>query len=127
MSESDDTKGPRHSVDVLLLHLLITHMGQHQAVVVTRATLAKLLYCTAAEIETAVAALVDDQRIQRIQLSDGTEAYAVGQRVAWDETPNDQADVQAFSARVIVDRAEQTAEALADTPLRPVPSMFKGE
>lgn len=109
-----------------LLHLLVAHMDQQSAVVVSRATLAGLLRCSETTVKRATALLKAERWIEVIQVGGkgGVNAYVINSRVAWadsrEKLPN-----AIFTATVIASGTEQ--EVIDDEPLRRIPMLYAGE
>ena len=66
-------------------------------------------------------------RIQTVRLGKGKEiAYVVNDKVAWGQ-PRDQLCLSVFSATVVADIEDQTAETLEHRELRRIPTLYPGE
>ena len=109
-----------------LLHVLVSQMDSHAAVVASRATLASLVGYSEATVKRAVADLRNDRWIEVVQLGGkgGVNAYVVNSRVAW-ANRRDQLPTAHFTATVVARRDEQ--EAIEATPLRRIPTLYPGE
>lgn len=113
-----------------LMHILTARIGEHNAVVVSQKTLAKLMKCSRRTVQRAVDVLVQDRWIELRQIGEnGTvNAHIINDRVAW-SGKRDGIRYSLFSAAVIVSDAEQPdrADIGHQEPLRKVPSLFRGE
>lgn len=109
-----------------LLHVLVSQMDSHAAVVASRATLAQLAGYSEATVKRAVADLKADRWIEVVQLGGkgGVNAYVVNSRVAW-ANRRDQLPTAHFTATVVARRDEQ--ESIESTPLRSIPTLYPGE
>lgn len=109
-----------------LLHVLVSQMDSHAAVVASRATLASLVGYSEATVKRAVADLRADRWIEVVQLGGkgGVNAYVVNSRVAWANS-RDQLGTAHFTATVIARRDEQ--DAIEAAPLRSIPTLYPGE
>ena len=109
-----------------LLHVLVSQMDSHAAVVASRATLAALVGYSEATVKRAIADLRGDRWIEVVQLGGkgGVNAYVVNSRVAWGNR-RDQLPTAHFPATVVARRDEQ--EAIEGTPLRRIPTLYPGE
>lgn len=109
-----------------LMHVLVSYMGNQNAVVISRGALAKLMGCSESTIKRAVADLRAGQWIEVVQLGGkgGVNAYVVNARVAWAQR---RADLHGalFQASVFADLSEQVE--VLDAPLRRIPVLFPGE
>lgn len=113
-----------------VMHLLVAQMGQHNAVVVSQGSLAKMMGRNRRTVQRALDELVDGHWIHALQIGDrGTvNAYVINDRVAW-HGKREGLRHSLFSATVVVAEAEQAQEALErlSGPLMRLPSMFAGE
>jgi hypothetical protein len=112
-----------------IMHLLVARMGDHNAVVISQKTLAKLLGCTDRTVRTAMTELVAGNWIEVRQIGErGTvNAYIVNDRVAWTGS-RDGIRYSLFSATVVVSSDEQPPDQPISTQaLRRLPSLFAGE
>lgn len=109
-----------------LLHVLVSQMDSHAAVVASRATLAALAGYSEATVKRAVADLRADRWIEVVQLGGkgGVNAYVVNSRVAW-ASSRDQLGAAHFTATVVARRTEQ--DSIDTTPLRSIPTLYPGE
>lgn len=113
-----------------LMHLLLSRMGENNAVVISQKNLAKLMECHVNTVSNAIRDLVARQWIEVRQLGErGTvNAYIVNSRVAW-YGPRDGIRHALFSASVVVSEDEQPDRADLDRlpPLRQIPRMYPDE
>lgn len=109
-----------------LLHVLVSQMDSHAAVVASRATLAGLVGYSQATVKRAVADLRADRWIEVVQLGGkgGVNAYVVNSRVAW-ASRRDQLPAAHFTATVVARRDEQ--DNIDTAPLRRIPTLYPGE
>lgn len=110
-----------------LMHVLVAQMGDQNAVVASRAVLAKLIGASEATVKRAIAVLKEDQWIETVQLGGkgGVNAYVINRRVAWQEG-RDKMHLALFDATIVADLEEQLERApLAD--LRRVPILYENE
>lgn len=112
----------------MLLHHLVAHMGQQNAVVVSQKTLAKLVGVTDRTVRSAITDLEAERWIQVVKMNGpGTvAAYVVNDRVAWGQS-RDQLRLSAFSAAVVADAEDQSSATLECSALRRIPSLYPGE
>lgn len=91
-----------------LMHLLVARVGDHNAVVVSQPTLARLLGCHANTVANAIRLLSTDRwiEVRRVGGSGTTNAYVLNDRVAW-VGPRDGIRYSLFSASVIASDEEQ--------------------
>lgn len=120
-------KSPRASA---LLHLLAARVGEHNAVVVSQAVLAKMMGCNRRTIIRAVEDLIAGGWMETRQIGDrGTvNAYVLNDRVVW-HGARDGLRYSLFSAQVLVSEEEQSdrGELGQQEPLRRLPRLFPGE
>lgn len=113
-----------------LMHLLVAQMGDHNAIVVSQGTLAKMMGRNRRTVQRALDELEAGNWVHALQIGDrGTvNAYVVNDRVAW-HGKRDGLRHSLFSAAVVVAEEEQGIEALArlSEPLMALPTMFGGE
>jgi len=113
-----------------LLHLLVARMGEHNAVVISQTTLAKLMGRNKRTVGRAVKELVSGRWVELRQIGErGTvNAYVINDRVAWNGR-RDGLRYSLFSAAVIISEEEQPdrAHLEAQEPLRALPSLYPGE
>lgn len=109
-----------------LLHVLVSQMDSHAAVVASRATLASLVGYSEATVKRAIADLRNDRWIEVVQLGGkgGVNAYVVNSRVAW-AASRDQLPTARFTATVVAAKAEQDGVEVG--PLRLIPTLYPGE
>lgn len=101
-----------------ILMFFIEHMGrQHNAVVVSYATMMEITGRSRATITRAVRALKDGNWIDTVQIGT-TTAYAVNERVAW-RTHANQRKYAYFSASVVASSSEQ--KEIRKTKLKHIP------
>jgi len=110
-----------------LMHLLVAQMADKNAVVVPRATLAKMMNTSEATVKRAIAVLKAERWIETIQIGGkgGVNAYVVNSRVAWAEK-RENLHLALFEATVIADATEQ-AEGIGGPQLRQIPVLFPSE
>lgn len=113
-----------------LMHLLVAQMGDHNAVVVSQGTLAKMMGRNRRTVQRALDELEAGNWVHSLQIGDrGTvNAYVVNDRVAW-HGKREGLRHSLFSAAVVVAEDEQRDDALArlSEPLMALPTMFGGE
>lgn len=107
-----------------LMHLLVARIGDHNAVVVSQPTLAKLLDCHVNTVSNAIKLLAADRwiEVRRVGGSGTTNAYVLNDRVAW-VGPREGLRYSLFSASVVVASDEQpdAKELGSQQPLRHLP------
>lgn len=113
-----------------LLHLLVARVGEHNAVVISQATLGKLMGRNPRTVRRAVKELTDGNWIEVRQIGDrGTiNAYVINDRVAWNGK-RDGLRYSLFSAAVVISEEEQPdRDTLGTQPsLQNLPSLYGGE
>lgn len=113
-----------------IMHLLAAQIGDHNAVVVSQGTLAKLAQASRRGVQNALAVLERERWIEMRQIGDrGTvNAYIVNDRVAWAQA-RDGLRYSLFSAMILVSEEEQPdREDLGSQPtLIPLPRLYSGE
>jgi hypothetical protein len=110
-----------------IMHILVAHMGEENAVVIPQGVLADMMGRSVDTVQRALRDLAAEQWIQIVRLGKGKEAaYVINDKVAWSQK-RDHLRFSKFSAAVVASRDDQDALTLADTPLRRVPTLFKGE
>ncbi len=112
-----------------LMHILVAHMGEQNAVVINQKTLAKLAKCSRDTVIRSLATLKEFNWIQVVKLNGpGTvSAYVVNDRIAWGEA-RDKKHLSIFSAAVVADVEDQEAlEIENNANLRRIPALFSGE
>jgi len=114
----------------MLMHLLVARVGEHNAVVVSQKTLAKIMGRHINTVKTALKTLRDRHWIEVRQVGErGTvNAYIINDRVAW-TGKRDGIRYSLFSAAVVLSEEEQPdREQIGNQePLRKVPSLYRGE
>lgn len=110
----------------VLNHLIrLTEPGSGGVVIISRATLGKMLGVSDPTVGRAIRVLVEGSWIQRMRVG-GAYALAVNRSVAW-TGPRGNMEHAVFSAVVVASRDEQSADALASPDLRRVPTISPGE
>lgn len=113
-----------------VMHILVSQLGEHNAVVISQKNLAKLIGTTDRTVRNALKLLREDNWIEVRQIGqNGTvNAYVVNDRVAW-TGKRDGIRYSLFSATVVASDDEQPdRDTLRDhQPLRKLPSLFHGE
>ena len=113
-----------------LLHILAARVGDHNAVVASQGTLAKIMGCSAATIKRALAELRAGNWIEVRQVgpTGSVNAYVVNDRVVW-SGPREGIRFSLFGANVILTDEEQPDRASLGNqdPLMKLPRMFPGE
>ena len=110
----------------LLVNLVrLTEPGSGGVVIVSRATLAKILKVSDPTIGRAIRVLTSGNWVQRMRVG-GAYALAVNKSVAW-TGPRGQMEHAVFGATVIASRNEQDEKALSSPDLRRIPSAYQGE
>ena len=113
-----------------LMHVIVSQMGRHNALVASQKTLASLIGCTDRTVRTALQVLKDGGWLEVRQIGPtGTAcAYVVNDRVAWSGN-RDGIRYSLFSAAVLVSDAEQPDkdELGVQPPLERIPTMQPGE
>ncbi|MFS1808948.1 helix-turn-helix domain-containing protein [Bacillus anthracis] len=107
-----------------IMHLFVARVGEHNAVVVSQPTLAKLLGCHVNTVANAIRLLTTDRwiEVRRVGGSGTTNAYVLNDRVAWVGS-RDGIRYSLFSASVVISDEEQPdrAELGQQKPLRHLP------
>jgi len=110
----------------VLNHLIrLTEPGSGGVVIISRATLGKMLRVSDPTVGRAIRVLVEGSWIQRMRVG-GAYALAVNRSVAW-TGPRGKMDHAVFNAVVVASREEQSEDALASPDLRRVPTIAPGE
>lgn len=113
-----------------ILHLLISRMGDHNAVVMSQKTMAGMLGIDTRTVRRAVAMLKEHRWIETRQIGDrGTvNAYVINDRVAW-SGPRDGIRYSLFTARIVISDAEQPdrEQIGREEPLHKLPSLYPDE
>lgn len=116
-------KQPRASQ---ILHILIEHMDNTNALVVSHATLSALSGLSPSTVKRALAYLVEHQWVQAVRIGSergGVLAYVVNSCVAWADK-RDNLQLATFRAQVLVSSADE--ENLVTKPLSKIPGMLSG-
>lgn len=112
------------------MHLLVSQLGEHNAVVISQKNLAKLVGVTDRTVRNSLKLLKAENWIEVRQIGqNGTvNAYVVNDRIAW-LGKRDGIRYSLFSATVIASSDEQPDADQLDQqqPLRKLPSLFHGE
>ena len=109
----------------VLNHLIrLTEPGSGGVVIISRATLGKMLRVSDPTVGRAIRVLVEGSWIQRMRVG-GAYALAVNRSVAW-TGPRGKMDHAVFNAVVVASREEQSEDALASPDLRRVPTIAPG-
>lgn len=112
-----------------VMHVIVANMGRHNALVASRATLARACGCSVATLKRAVKVLKEHRWIDVRQIGPGTaSAYIVNAHVAW-SGKRDGIRHALFDAAVLIADDEQAdaAEMTSLPDLHPVPSLHPGE
>ena len=113
-----------------LLHILAARVGDHNAVVASQGTLAKLMGCSTATIKRSLSELRAGNWIEVRQVgpTGSVNAYVVNDRVVW-SGPREGLRYSLFTANVILTDEEQPdRDSLGrQDPLVKLPRMFPGE
>lgn len=110
-----------------LMHILVQHMDKQGALIISQATLAKLMETSVATTKRAIAILTKHNWIQTISVGGqrgGTLAYVVNSRIAWADK-RDNLQFALFNARVLVSTEDQAD--LGDAKLKQLPTMEDGD
>lgn len=114
----------------MLMHLLVARVGEHNAVVVSQKTMAKIMGRHVNTVKTAFKTLRDRNWIEIRQVGQrGTvNAYIINDRVAW-TGKRDGIRYSLFSAAVVLSDVEQPDrdQLGQQEPLRRVPSLLRDE
>ena len=108
----------RHQRAAALMHVLVSRVGRHNAVVVSQPILAKICGCNPRTIRRAIKVLVEQNWIEVRQIGPaGTvNAYVINDRVAW-SGKRDGIRYSLFSAAVLVADNEQVdRDTLSEQP-----------
>lgn len=110
----------------ILNHLIrLTEPGSGGVVIISRATLGKMLTVSDPTVGRAIRVLANGRWVQRMRVG-GAYALAVNRSVAW-TGPRGEMEHAVFQATVVASRDEQTADALASPDLRRIPTISSGE
>jgi len=106
------------------MHILCANLAEHNAVVISQKTIAKLCDLSVRSVRRAIADLVEDNwiEVRQIGTTGQTNAYIVNDRVAW-HGARDGIKYSLFSANIIISSEEQPdKEFLGEqAPLRRLP------
>lgn len=112
------------------MHILTARVGDHNAVVISQATLAKLAKASDRTIQRALSVLASENWIEIRQIGGrgNVNAYVINDRVAW-SGPRDGIRYSLFSAAVVLSDDEQPdRDKLEALPrLRQLPRVYPGE
>lgn len=107
-----------------VMHILCANLGDHNAVVISQETIAKLCHLSTRSVRRAIADLLEGRwiEVRQIGATSQTNAYVVNDRVAW-HGARDGLRYSLFSAAVVVSEEEQPdrAELGRQAPLRHLP------
>lgn len=113
-----------------VMHLLAARVGDHNAVVISQGTLAKLAGASRRGVQNAIAVLERERWIELRQIGDrGTvNAHVINDRVVWTGS-RDGLRTSLFSAVVVLSDTEQPdrEDLGSQQPLRRLPRLFPGE
>jgi hypothetical protein len=112
-----------------LLHILVSKMGNQNAIVVSQELISKLMGCSVSTVKRAIKDLEDGNWIQVVSVGKGaTKAYVVNAAVAWGQS-RDQLHTAVFAATVIADIDDQavTLNELTSQSLKKIPTLYPGE
>lgn len=113
-----------------LLHVIISEMGRHNALIASQNNLARAAGCSVATLKRSLAVLRDQSWIEIRQIGPtGTAcAYVVNDRVAWTGA-RDGIRYSLFSAAVLLSDDEQPDKEKLETqpPLLKIPAMYPDE
>lgn len=113
-----------------VMHLLAARVGDHNAVVISQGTLAKLAGASRRGVQNAIAVLERERWIELRQIGDrGTvNAHVINDRVVWTGS-RDGLRTSLFSAVVVLSDTEQPdrKDLGSQQPLRKLPRLFPGE
>ncbi|MEB8534642.1 hypothetical protein [Acidithiobacillus ferriphilus] len=113
-----------------LMHVIVSQMGRHNALVASHSALSKAAGCSISTLKRSLAMLKDGGWLEVRQIGPtGTAcAYIVNDRVAWSGN-RDGIRYSLFSAAVLVSDAEQPDkdELGIQPPLERIPTMQPGE
>lgn len=109
------------------LHILVAHMGDQNAVVISQKVLAQIMQRSPDTVQRALKDLAAEKWVQVVKIGKGKEcAYVINDQVAWGEARSN-LRLSMFSARVIADVEDQDPITLDSAPLRKIPALYKGE
>lgn len=113
-----------------VMHILCANLGEHNAVVISQETIAKLCHLSTRSVRRAVTDLIEGNwiEVRQIGATGQTNAYVINDRVAW-QGSRDGLRYSLFSATVVASSHEQPdADRLDELePLRRIPALHPGE
>jgi len=113
-----------------VMHILVSQLGEHNAVVISQKNLAQLIGVTDRTVRNALKLLREDNWIEVRQIGqNGTvNAYIINDRVAW-TGKRDGIRYSLFTASVVASDDEQPdcGELGQQEPLRRLPSLYRDE
>lgn len=113
-----------------LLHVIISQMGRHNALIASQTNLARAADCSLRTLQRSLNILKENNWVEVRQIGPtGTAcAYIINDRVAWSGA-RDGIRYSLFSAAVLVSDDEQPDRNTLDsqTPLTKIPSLYPGE
>lgn len=111
----------------IVAHILVAHMSDQNAVVISQKILAAISGLHERTIRRAIDDLVDEKWVQIVRLGRGKEcAYVVNDQVAWSQK-RDNLRLSLFSAAVVADAEDQDSKTLTPIKLRRIPTLYPGE
>jgi len=118
----------KHPSAAAVMHYLVALMDRGAAVAVSHSTLAKIVGVNERTVRRAIDVLAEGNWIQVLQVGQrGTvNIYVVNSQVAWADY-RENLKLATFSARVVVDAADQSPNALEPRQLRRVPIIHPPE
>lgn len=113
-----------------VMHILCANIGEHNAVVISQDTIAKLCHLSPRSVRRAIADLTEGNwiEVRQIGATGQTNAYIVNDRVAW-QGSRDGLRYSLFSATVVASSDEQPDAGRLDDlrPLRQLPRIGEGQ
>lgn len=113
-----------------LMHVLVSNVGQDNAVTASYNTLAELVGCSPMTIRRAIDVLRDERWIEVVQIggSGSANSYVLNSKVAWHEK-RDKLRFAKFSSTILASASEQPdRDKLTErASLRRIPSVLPGE
>lgn len=113
-----------------ILHVVLSHMGRHNALIVSQATLAGLASCSVRTLQYALKALREGNwmEVRQIGPTGTVNAYIINDQVAW-SGKRDGIRYSLFSAAVVLSDAEQPDRNNlgAQPSLQHIPDLLPGE
>lgn len=94
----------------MLLHLVVTHLGENQAVIASDSVLAQLMGTSMSTIKRASNVLTEQSWLQKINLGgprSGVAAYVPGSRIGWGAAEEDER-YGLFNASVLISSKDQS-------------------